>query len=38
MARRSVDKEQAYMVDPKHAAEFHAARSRNEADAKLCWK
>jgi len=38
MARQSIDKEQAYFADPKQAADFYATRSRNEADAKFCWK
>jgi len=37
-AHQSVDKEQAYFADPKHAADFYATRSRNEADVKFCWK
>jgi hypothetical protein len=37
-ARQSVDKEQAYFADAKNTADFYATRSRNEADAKFCWK
>ncbi len=36
--RQSVDKEQAWLADPKHAADFDATRSRAEADVKYCWK
>jgi len=36
--RQNVDTEQAYLADPKRAADFQATRSKNEADAKFCWK
>jgi hypothetical protein len=37
-ARQSVGKEQAYFADATQVADFYATRSRNEADAKFCWK
>jgi hypothetical protein len=36
--RQSVDKEQTWLADPKHAADFYAMRSRTEADVKYCWR
>jgi hypothetical protein len=37
-AKARAEKERAYFADAKNAAEFAAARRRNEADAKFCWK
>lgn len=37
-AHESMEKEQAYLADPKHVADFQATRSRNEAHVKFCWK
>lgn len=37
-AKERAAKEKAYFADAKNVAEFMAARKRNEADAKYCWK
>jgi len=37
-AKMRAEKERAYFADAKNAADFAAARRRNEADAKFCWK
>jgi hypothetical protein len=37
-AKARAEKERAYFADAKNAVEFAAARRRNEADAKFCWK
>jgi hypothetical protein len=37
-AKERAAKEKAYFADAKNAAEFTAARKRNEADVKFCWK
>lgn len=37
-AKDRAAKEKAYFADAKNVAEFMAARKRNEADAKFCWK
>ena len=37
-AQERAAKEKAYFADAKNAAEFMAARKRNEADSKFCWK
>jgi hypothetical protein len=36
-AKERAAKEKAYFADAKNAADFTAARKRNEADAKFCW-
>ncbi len=37
-AKARAAKERAYFDDAKNAADFAAARKRNETDAKFCWK
>ena len=37
-AKDRAAKERAYFDDAKNAEAFYAARKRNEADAKFCWK
>jgi len=37
-AKARAEKERAYFADTRNAADFAAARRRNEADAKFCWK
>ncbi len=36
--KSNVEKERAYLDDPKNAATFADARKKNEAVAKFCWK
>jgi hypothetical protein len=37
-AKERAAKEKAYFADAGNAADFTAARKRNEADSKYCWK
>jgi len=37
-AKERAAKERTYFADPKNVAEFAASRTRNDMDAKFCWK
>jgi hypothetical protein len=36
--RLNIDKEQAYLQDPKNVENFYATRRKNEAEEKFCWQ